>query len=136
MSDIINSNVDWFDRNAATPEMKRLAEERDAYKRALVMVLKVLREFVNKQAEGARILEAYCVGQAQVADWLRRELNLAKAQLPQDVRETGGTQGISVLDQGYITDGFGNYWSIRCPRCGKETMQVIGPGKVQCSECG
>jgi len=34
-----------------------------------------------------------------------------------------------------LEDGFGNMWSARCPRCGKKTMQIVRPGKVQCSEC-
>lgn len=34
-----------------------------------------------------------------------------------------------------ISDGFGNSWEIKCPACGKETMHVVRPGKVQCSEC-
>ncbi len=36
----------------------------------------------------------------------------------------------------FITDGFGNTWSIICPYCGKFSMHVVRPGKVQCSECG
>ena len=32
--------------------------------------------------------------------------------------------------------GFGNEWSDVCPECNKKTIQVIRPGKVQCSECG
>ena len=35
-----------------------------------------------------------------------------------------------------IEDGFGNAWSAYCPECGQRTMQVIRPGKCQCSECG
>jgi hypothetical protein len=31
----------------------------------------------------------------------------------------------------YIEDGFGNSWSKICPECGKSTMIVIRPGKVQ-----
>ena len=36
----------------------------------------------------------------------------------------------------YITDGFGNYWSIICPDCGEESMEIVRPGKVQCWHCG
>lgn len=34
-----------------------------------------------------------------------------------------------------ITDGY-MLTSVVCPECGKATMQVVRPGKVQCSECG
>ena len=35
-----------------------------------------------------------------------------------------------------IEDGTGNAWCAYCPKCGGKTMQVVSPGKVQCSECG
>ena len=35
-----------------------------------------------------------------------------------------------------IEDGFGNTWSAYCPECNKKTMQVVRPGKVQCTKCG
>lgn len=35
----------------------------------------------------------------------------------------------------FITDGFGNYWDIKCPICGNDSMIVIRPGKAVCSEC-
>ncbi len=35
-----------------------------------------------------------------------------------------------------IEDGFGNSWSIICPLCNDKSMQVMRPGKVQCSNCG
>ena len=35
-----------------------------------------------------------------------------------------------------ISDGFGSEWSIICPECGRDTMQVVRPGNAQCSECG
>ena len=34
-----------------------------------------------------------------------------------------------------ITDGFGNYWSIKCPLCGTNTMIIIRPGVARCSVC-
>lgn len=36
----------------------------------------------------------------------------------------------------FIEDGFGGMWSIFCPTCKKPRMQVVRPGKVQCSKCG
>ncbi len=35
-----------------------------------------------------------------------------------------------------IEDGFGSSWSAYCAMCGKKTMQVVRPGKVQCADCG
>lgn len=35
-----------------------------------------------------------------------------------------------------ISDDLGNTWSVVCPDCGKPTMQVVRPGKVQCTNCG
>jgi len=36
---------------------------------------------------------------------------------------------------GTISDGFGTEWSIVCPDCHCETMEVVRPGKAQCSIC-
>lgn len=35
-----------------------------------------------------------------------------------------------------IEDGFGGVWSKRCLMCGRNGMQVMRPGKVQCRYCG
>jgi len=45
---------------------------------------------------------------------------------------------INVLrpDADLVEDGFGSAVSIVCPMCGNRTMQVVRPGKFQCSECG
>ena len=42
-------------------------------------------------------------------------------------------EGIS--DKKTIDDGFGNSWSAKCSECGGK-MEVVRPGKVQCSKCG
>ena len=34
-----------------------------------------------------------------------------------------------------ITDGC-SYWSKRCSECGRDSMEVVRPGKVQCGYCG
>jgi len=34
-----------------------------------------------------------------------------------------------------LDDGYGNLWSPFCLECGGKTMQIVRPGKVQCSEC-
>ncbi len=35
-----------------------------------------------------------------------------------------------------IEDGFGSRWSAWCAMCGRKSMQVVRPGKVQCEFCG
>ena len=39
-------------------------------------------------------------------------------------------------DNSTIEDGFGSKWSAWCPQCGKKSMSVVRPGKVQCNNCG
>ena len=34
-----------------------------------------------------------------------------------------------------IEDGFGNRWYIKCPICNQDSMEIVRPGKVQCSNC-
>lgn len=34
-----------------------------------------------------------------------------------------------------ISDGYGSNWSITCPMCKRDSMQVMRPGKVQCKYC-
>lgn len=36
---------------------------------------------------------------------------------------------------GLISDGY-QTWSGKCPTCNQWTMEVVRPGKVQCSNCG
>ena len=38
-------------------------------------------------------------------------------------------------DASTIEDGFGSCWSAWCPECGKKSMSVVRPGKVQCNNC-
>lgn len=35
-----------------------------------------------------------------------------------------------------INDGCDSEWTLECAECGKDTMQVVRPGKAQCSNCG
>jgi hypothetical protein len=39
-------------------------------------------------------------------------------------------------DADIISDGFGGEWSAICPVCGRRSMSVVRPGKVQCEYCG
>ena len=38
--------------------------------------------------------------------------------------------------QDIIEDGFGSSWSAYCAMCGKKSMHIVRPGKVQCGFCG
>jgi hypothetical protein len=44
--------------------------------------------------------------------------------------------GYLPISTSMIEDGFGSVWSAYCPECGKKSMQVMRPGKVQCKNCG
>lgn len=35
-----------------------------------------------------------------------------------------------------VSDGLGSVWSAYCPECKRKSMEVVRPGKVQCSFCG
>lgn len=35
-----------------------------------------------------------------------------------------------------LDDGFGNTWSRQCAMCHEFTMEIVRPGKVQCTNCG
>lgn len=39
-------------------------------------------------------------------------------------------------DEEIIEDGFGSAWTKKCAECGRMSMQVVRPGKAQCSYCG
>ena len=41
-----------------------------------------------------------------------------------------------VLDETIIDDGFGTSWSKTCPICKMPSMEIVRPGKAQCSICG
>ena len=42
----------------------------------------------------------------------------------------------SLKEAATISDGFGATWSKKCPMCGKDTMEIVRPGWVQCGNCG
>ena len=44
---------------------------------------------------------------------------------------TAAASGDNIID-----DGFGNTCSAWCPTCKRKSMQVVRPGKFQCSYCG
>lgn len=43
--------------------------------------------------------------------------------------------GKAYLELKPISDGFVSSWSENCPQCGGDSMEVVRPGKVQCSNC-
>jgi len=44
-------------------------------------------------------------------------------------------EDIGKSDGEYITDGLGNCWETNCPICNCK-MEVVRPGRAQCSNCG
>jgi len=45
--------------------------------------------------------------------------------------------GVAVyIGDEFKEDGFGNMWVAWCPMCGRKSMCVVRPGKVQCEFCG
>lgn len=53
------------------------------------------------------------------------------------IAQKGLAKYYEVLDNpDTIEDGYGNSWNITCNNCKKDTMEVLKPGKVQCSNCG
>jgi hypothetical protein len=51
--------------------------------------------------------------------------------------DTDDLRSIVDVDHGKtIEDGFGSAWGGRCLECGRLSMQVVRPGKVQCGWCG
>ena len=43
---------------------------------------------------------------------------------------------VDVVTADTISDDCGSTWSATCPECGRKSMQVVRPGKVQCAYCG
>jgi Zn finger protein HypA/HybF involved in hydrogenase expression len=56
-----------------------------------------------------------------------------KGRLNKAIKEYTGVK--SPKDNDIIEDGFGSSWSAWCPTCGKKSMSVVRPGKVQCNNC-
>lgn len=71
----------------------------------------------------------------QLEDVFQRFLLAAGYVFKGDVK-IGYIEDVPMNRSNSITDGHGNWWSKACPECKQDTMQVIRPGKVQCSECG
>ena len=71
-------------------------------------------------------------GLQKIMTILADENNIIVTQLTQRVPDAANTW---CKDNDTITDDFGSTISAWCPNgCGK-TMQVVRPGKFQCSEC-
>ena len=66
--------------------------------------------------------QLFCVSRQAV--WIR-EQKIGKADpVPEDQLPTSPDM---------ITDGY-SWYAAKCPRCGGQ-MQIVRPGKVQCSQC-
>jgi hypothetical protein len=71
-------------------------------------------------------------GEAETEYLLSTEKN--RDALKESMSQLEGKEDLRASE--IIEDGFGSAWSKRCPTCGENTMQVVRPGKVQCSNCG
>ena len=55
---------------------------------------------------------------------------------PEDTELTDDEMSAAIRRKGdFVGDGYA-YISAWCPECGNKTMQVVRPGKFQCSKCG
>lgn len=81
----------------------------------------------------ANIFLGYMVMRAE------KGLNLVEDSLIREVAEEAmisQTELRGSKEEDAIEDGFGSAWSKTCPDCGKDSMAVMRPGKVQCMNCG
>ena len=62
-------------------------------------------------------------------DWGRKKLGKSWDEFTQKVIDAGLYDCIEIISDGYQT------WSAKCPNCNQLTMEVVRPGKVQCSNC-
>ena len=85
----------------------------------------------EKQAEYIEHLKSPTPTIESYAAW-RKKNNVFESEL--SALESQEVEGVA--DNDTIEDGFGSSWSIVCPMCGKKSMQVVRPGKVQCEYCG
>ena len=105
-------------------EMKSLKDT------ALEEIKKLKAELAEARREIERMRDALDTIEGMATDTTFDIQGVAKAAL-------GGKEGEAVKDSSaIIEDGFGSSWSAFCPMCGFKTMQVVRPGKVQCSFCG
>ena len=88
---------------------------RDAYDANKTNIKDVLSKWLILPED---VLVSSCVGCRQIVD--------------SDIFQ----QIVKIIEQdNTITDDY-QTWSKTCPMCGQDTMQVVRPGKVQCSNCG
>lgn len=66
------------------------------------------------------------------------ELNVRKDVICKncDQQNSESCKTCDLINKNVIEDGFGSIWSITCPKCGRNSMQVIRPGEAQCKYCG
>jgi len=63
--------------------------------------------------------------------WYKSKRNAIKG-----CKKWAKAHGILAMSTETIKDGFGSEWNITCPMCGRDSMQIVRPGKVQCGHCG
>ena len=71
-------------------------------------------------------LERYRKVAKQVGDFLRKIEDAHKRAVNSKLR----------FKSQEISDGFGSTWDKKCLECGRMSMEVVRPGKVQCGYCG
>ncbi len=59
---------------------------------------------------------------------------LRKAATAVCLQEAADAIDVAIGDS--ISDDCGNTWSATCLECGRKSMHVVRPGKVQCAYCG
>ena len=119
----------WATTSDQRPEA-RLADvvaERDRLKASLTAAISGLSPSTHRLVPIARLREIHeqIMGEwGNAPRWLRDILGAESnpSEATNDARD-------------YITDGFGNAWSAKCPACGGR-MSVVRPGKAQCENCG
>ena len=128
-----------MERYLSTPKGKAMVKRRDAKRRANLR----LTDCNVTADEWFLILEKYqnkCVYCGKESEMLTMDhfVPLAeggthtKENVVPACRSCNSSKGRKLM----ITDGFGNFWPAKCPMCKKNKMQVVRPGKVQCSQCG
>ena len=43
---------------------------------------------------------------------------------------------IKKLMDEFVSDGCGNMWHRKCIYCGTKTVEVVRPGRAECTNCG
>lgn len=80
-------------------------------------------------------LRGLCGDLAGMAATLSGASDDDRALMAEGVKESILPVNIDKDEKDYIEDGFGSAWGSKCLQCGGK-MEVVRPGKAQCSRCG